>query len=435
MSARWIRTNTIADDVALIAVSFDRFGDAMMFPGYGRCRQAMIRGESPIREAGFRFESAYLNAERQKPVERLREHGFTVVELPSNWRYGYSSPQDWQSQLIVKALNRVNELHPTTEVRRPCGYDIELANAVLESLNEAFPNSVTLMQLKYQFGEEPSDDVLSTGLNALRGDGLIDGKALQDVAKLSPLERIALTKEGRRYLQDDMKRRSRNLQQGYTVNESSQFILAQLLAEFRERKLTSDDLRNTYQGLPPRELKERSIAEGISEVDFDLAMRDLDSHELVKTGPMTLYDNPPHSSVTVIAFISKNEYSYLTENGYREATALPSRLRKTSSAAHIHISDSTFHNSPIGVGDGFAQTVISPTSSVGDSLSAFRSEVIKLIDDEAKQREILSRLDELEASTDKPTMLQRYNNLVATIGNHITVFGPLLPPLLDKLMR
>src|ERR1700752_57316 len=100
---------------------------------------------------------------------------------------------------------------------------------------------------------------------------------------------------------------------------------------------------------------------------------------------------------------------------------------------HFHISGSTFNNSPIGVGDGFAQTIMSQTSSVSEAVSAFRSEVKKVIDDEAKQREILSRLDELEAAADRPTMIERYNNLVATIGNHITVFGLLLPPLLDKL--
>ena len=54
-------------------------------------------------------------------------------------------------------------------------------------------------------------------------------------------------------------------------------------------------------------------------MDYDLAMSDLINHNLVYTGPQVLYDNPPNSLVTIIGFRSKNEYSYLTENGYREA--------------------------------------------------------------------------------------------------------------------
>jgi len=102
------------------------------------------------------------------------------------------------------------------------------------------------------------------------------------------------------------------------MDDAARFILSELLSEFRERDLKASDLSG-YMGLPPKELRDRSVAKGISEVDFDLAMSDLDHHGLVKTGPMQLYDNPPGSSVTVIAFFSKREYSYLTENGYKEA--------------------------------------------------------------------------------------------------------------------
>jgi hypothetical protein len=155
--------------------------------------------------------------------------------------------------------------------------------------------------------------------------------------------------------------------------------------------------------------------------------------KLVKTGPQEIPKPDPFSDVLWLIPFSKNEYSYLSEGGYKEATRQPSKPEKPP--VHIHISESTFHSSPIGVGDGFAQTVVSPSSTVSEAISAFRGEVLKLISDESTRRAILSRLDELEAAADKPTLLQRYTNLVATIGNHVTVFGPLLTPLLEKLMR
>ena len=69
-------------------------------------------------------------------------------------------------------------------------------------------------------------------------------------------------------------------------------------------------------------MKLASVAEGISEVDFDLYMSDMQSCDLVKTGPMELVDSPP--GMVVIGFRSKNEYSYLTVDGYREAVKLAS---------------------------------------------------------------------------------------------------------------
>jgi len=49
--------------------------------------------------------------------------------------------------------------------------------------------------------------------------------------------------------------------------------------------------------------------------------------------------------------------------------------------------------------------------------------------------DILARLNELEAAHDKPTILDRYNKLVAPVIDHITVLGFLLPPLLQHLLN
>jgi hypothetical protein len=437
VSARWSKTTNTDDLKDLVAITFEGFGDEMIFPSQGMAKRAIIRGYSFAREASFRFNTGYLPAARQTSVQRLGLHGFTVVRLPRNWQYGFSSDVEWQNELIIEAVNRVNALPaPMEGAIKGSGYDAELADAVLESLNEAFPTPISLIALKHQLREEPTDTVLSSALNALRGDGFVDGTPVHENPRLNPLEILSLTREGRRHI-EEMKRKKAPLTNGYTVNEASQFILAELLAEFRERNLTANDLRNTYEGLPPDALKTRSIERGIHEVDYELGMSDLIGHNLVKTGPIVPIENDPHSSFVLIAWgRSENKYSYLTEEGYREAVKASTTVSSTDKqkSRHVHISG-TFHNSPIGVGDGFAQTVIAPMSSLAEVMAAFRSEVPRLIEDEAKRREVLSRLDELESATDKPSLFERYNNLVATIGSHISVFSFLLPPLMDKLMK
>lgn len=85
--------------------------------------------------------------------------------------------------------------------------------------------SITLLELKHQFQEAPNDAVLSTVLNALRGDGYVTGtRMLNGTAKLNPLEQITLTGEGTRDLEDEMLKRSK-AQQSLTKNKTSRFIL------------------------------------------------------------------------------------------------------------------------------------------------------------------------------------------------------------------
>jgi hypothetical protein len=219
------------------------------------------------------------------------------------------------------------------------------------------------------------------------------------------------------------------------MNEVSQFVFGLLLAEFKKRGLTAQDLQNGYEGLPPDEIRERAVATGINEVDYDLTFSDLVKHDLVKTGPMVPFENDPNSGFIVVALYSKNQYSYLTEDGYKEAVAMSKRDKSVSkaNATNIRISRSTFHNSPIGTGENITQVVASSEESFDQAVTAFRDEVSKIVGDQDKQREILLRLDELEAATSETTRFDAYNNLVATIGNHITVLSFLLPPLLHTL--
>ncbi len=220
-----------------------------------------------------------------------------------------------------------------------------------------------------------------------------------------------------------------------TLDEPEKMILSALLTEFREKGLGTRELQNTYRGLSPAALRSTCCADGgLRPVDFDLAMKALDECELVKTGPMEPYQNPPGSMVTVIAFFSKNLHSYLTEEGYKAATRLGTAKRtSTVPPPRVHISGGTFHQSPIGVGTQVSQTV-NISASADDLFGRLREEIQERIVDEEKRNEIILHVDALEAAQDQPSMIERYNKLVGVIGDHVTVFGPLLALLLPKLM-
>jgi hypothetical protein len=137
-------------------------------------------------------------------------------------------------------------------------YDPELAGTILAKLNEGFPFPISDHELKHALIPEPSNDAFFTALEGLKLDGLVDGIGLKESSSgrrsLVSMANITISGEGRRHLEDEMKRKTAKSKQEFYVNDASAFILTQLLSEFRERKLTSDDLRNAYQGLPPAEL-------------------------------------------------------------------------------------------------------------------------------------------------------------------------------------
>lgn len=412
----------------LIAISLKSMEAAGAIGPHRALKSAVIRGQSTDRDAAFEIQTGLLNVQHEQYCRELGRHGFVVVEASSDWRYGYG----WRDKTIQCAMELVHELS-NRELTAPksTGYDAELAQIILEKLNDSFPHGMKLIQLRYEMQNEPNDSALGNALAALSGDGHIDQRYSAPHIQLQPLQEIKLTKEGRRYIADMKSRGVKST--NYIMNDASQFILAQLLKEFRERKLKTGDLMHGYEGIAPAALRDRALAEGISEVDFDLAMNDLTHHHLVNTGPLEFPQNDPSSSIVWLIPFSKNEYSYLSKEGYEEASRLSRSPTTPTREARVHISG-TFNNSPIGVGDGFRQTIVSQTTSIAEDFSALHEMVKRIVDDD-QQREILSRIQELEAATDRPTMLQRYNNLVAAIGNHITVLSPLLIPLMEKLMH
>jgi hypothetical protein len=218
-----------------------------------------------------------------------------------------------------------------------------------------------------------------------------------------------------------------------TLDDPAKRVLSVLLAEFQEKRFGAAELEDTYRGLAPATLKSICTTDGgLSEVDFDLAIKELEEYDLVETGPMELYDNPPGSTVTVIAFYSKNEYSYLTEEGYKLATRFGTRPPRMP-APRVHISGGTFHQSPVAVGTQVSQTVNISASS-DELLARLREEVQERVVDDQKRSEIMLHIDALEEAQGKPSMIERYNKLVGVIGDHVTVFGPVLTLLLQRLM-
>jgi hypothetical protein len=208
-----------------------------------RFMAATLRGQSTTKGASFEdFETAMFSAHSIIPFETLHKYGFTVVEAPDGWSYDYQN--SWHETVIRQAIKQVTVFQNHYQRQDvTSGYDQQLAEEVLAIMNKAYPQLTTLIQLKHELSKEPSDEALSTVLSALSGDGLI-----------TEAMRHTLSKDGRRYIQDEMTIKTAKFKQAVHVNDASTFIFAQLLSEFRERKLTSDDLRNTYQGLSPAEL-------------------------------------------------------------------------------------------------------------------------------------------------------------------------------------
>jgi hypothetical protein len=112
-------------------------------------------------------------------------------------------------------------------------------------------------------------------------------------------------------------------QTAYTSNLPAKLILKELLADFEDNNFDVDALRHSYKGPSIERLRSICIDNGISKVDFDLAIDELDQHGLIKTGPPEITDSPSFGGVLILPGIySKREYAYLKEGGYREAKRL-----------------------------------------------------------------------------------------------------------------
>jgi len=138
-----------------------------------------------------------------------------------------------------------------------------------------------------------------------------------------------------------------------SVDQLAEAILAHCYSDFRNRGLAASALADGYEGPTFPSLREEF---GQDPVNFDLAIESLESEDYLETGPTAAYDNDWSSGVIVLGVYSKREYVHLTEKGYRKAQYGAEKPGPVGQP-QVHISGSTFVQSPVGVGNTVSQSL------------------------------------------------------------------------------
>jgi len=185
-----------------------------------------------------------------------------------------------------------------------------------------------------------------------------------------------------------------------TIDDLSMQILADIVADFRQKNLDSDALNEEYVGASIVVLEEKYCTdEAYSKIDFDLALKQLEENELVGTGPTVPYENQPDSGVFVLGFRSKREFVCLTEKGYKAAQK--SKPKRSSSVPTVHISGGNFHHSPIGVGNTVHQTMtFNDPKSINDLrylVETFEKHIDELTLDATSKRKATAQISTIKA--------------------------------------
>ncbi|WP_156441783.1 MULTISPECIES: hypothetical protein [unclassified Burkholderia] len=199
---------------------------------------------------------------------------------------------------------------------------------------------------------------------------------------------------------------------------AGEVILASLFTDFTQRNLGSEALHSGYIGPTISAIKHEILASGnFTNVDFDLALKQLEEQRFVDTGPWKAFENDPYSSVVFIGGFSAREYVYLTERGYRQAKPSPRSSGSGQSVASVHISGGTFHQSQIGIGDNVHQHLcvdISNDAATVDYLLDLLKRSGQPVDDAARSHitEMVSNANAGNLATVKP-VFQRFFGAVA----------------------
>lgn len=152
------------------------------------------------------------------------------------------------------------------------------------------------------------------------------------------------------------------------LDEAAKQILGALLADFTARGMGAKDLKNIYEGPQIADLEAVVCSiDDITKVDFDVSLEGLEEDKLIKTGPMTMYENKPDSAVFIISIYSKREYACLTEEGYRAARKTPNKPVHTQRVVNnVHISGGQFSNLQLAAGDKVQQSMNSHNGADSD---------------------------------------------------------------------
>lgn len=202
-----------SDKPVLVALTIKSIERAPCFTFDGGSVQSVIfKGESLERAACFEI-THLLDPSFIYICQILQQHGFTVAELPLDWRYGYRSSLAWQNLIIENALKRIGKQYldrigrqyqSTEGIAEVTEYDSEFAKQVLERINDRFPTPVHLHELKHSFENEPSDSKLLITLDGLKSEGFTEGTTAYSHTsaqkRLLAMASIKITREGRQHL-------------------------------------------------------------------------------------------------------------------------------------------------------------------------------------------------------------------------------------------
>jgi hypothetical protein len=227
------------------------------------------------------------------------------------------------------------------------------------------------------------------------------------------------------------KRRMGNRQELSLIARS---ILQDVRSDFTSRGLGANTLQEQYVGVPIASLWTKYCESGeVTQVDFDLALKELEEGEFVRTGPLAPFDNEPGSGVFIIGVFSKREYLCLTEAGYRTAAQVGNPKPRVA-PPHVHISGGTFHQSPIGIGGQVTQiqeiNVENDVELIGHLTQLYLSAGLRL--DEASKAE-MARLVHLTRQGDIKEVKPIFQRLfgLASEGVRQTAWG-LLAAMIAK---
>lgn len=175
------------------------------------------------------------------------------------------------------------------------------------------------------------------------------------------------------------------------LDEAAKQILGTLLADFSDRNLTANELKKGYEG-PKIESLATAVCniEDITTVDFEVAFSDLEKSKMVKTGPMYVPDSKQFGGMVFIGALSKREFVYLTENGYKEARKAPNRPQRVQRIVNnLTITGGNFSNMQLAQGESVKQEFNVTESSDSEIVS----KLIEILEAQGLQATAENRAD------------------------------------------
>jgi hypothetical protein len=211
-------------------------------------------------------------------------------------------------------------------------------------------------------------------------------------------------------------------------------MLQDIRDDFSTKGLSSSALQKEYVGVNIALLQEKycEIAKE-SQVEFDLALSELEKALFISTGPMAPFENKPGSGFVVLGFFSKREYVYLKEAGYRAAAQMTNQKPRNTPRQNVHISGGTFNQSPIGIGEHVTQMQrVDVGNEVGPALIALTEAIRSEHSLSQSDREsMLDQIDYLKEQAAHPAKDRKPGVIRATLTRLI----PLTQVTLDVVVE